>query len=89
MWNWDEDKRQANLVKHGVDFGHVDRFNWLTAIITEDGRHDYGEVRLKAEGLIEGRLFAVIYTERGPLKRIISLRKANKREVLKWVSQRK
>ena len=89
MWDWDEPKRQANLAKHGVDFALVGEFDWLSAVIRVDDRFDYGEVRLKAEGLIAGRLYAVVYTERGLIKRIINLRKANKREVLLWISQRK
>ena len=89
MWDWDEPKRQANLAKHGVDFALVAEFDWLSAVIRVDDRFDYGEVRLKAEGLIAGRLYAVVYSERGLIKRIINLRKANKREVLLWISQRK
>ena len=89
MWDWDEPKRQANLAKHGVDFALVTEFDWLSAVIRVDDRFDYGEVRLKAEGLIAGRLYAVVYTERGLIKRIINLRKANKREVLQWISQKK
>lgn len=89
MWNWNEAKRQINLAKHGVDFSLIDEFDWLSAVIRVDDRFDYGEVRLKAEGLIAGRLYAVVYTERGLIKRIINLRKANKREVLQWISQKK
>ncbi len=89
MWSWNEDKRQTNLAKHGVDFNLIDEFDWLSAVIRVDDRFDYGEVRLKAEGLIAGRLYAVVYTERGLVKRIINLRKANKREVLQWISQKK
>ena len=89
MWDWDEPKRQANLAKHGVDFAAMSGFNWISAVVRADDRFDYGEVRLKAEGLIGDRLHSVTYTERGPIKRIISLRKANKREVLEWASQRR
>ena len=89
MWHWDEDKRQTNLAKHGVDFAVVDQFDWLSAVIRVDDRFDYGEIRLRAEGLIAGRLDALVYTERGLIKRIINLRKANKREVLQWISQKK
>ena len=84
MWDWGEDKRQANLAKHGVDFGLMDRFDWLSADIQVDDRFDYGEVRKSALGLIGDRLFAVAYTERGEVTRIISLRKANEREKRQW-----
>ena len=84
MWDWDEPKRQANLAKHGVDFAEMDRFDWSSADIRADDRFDYGETRKSALGLIEGRLFAVSYTERGAITRIITLRKANEREKRQW-----
>lgn len=89
MWDWDERKRQANLAKHNVDFALIDQFDWLTADIWIDHRFDYGEERRSGLGLIHGRLFAVVYTERGLDKRIISLRKANKRERLLWSTSEK
>jgi len=84
MFEWDEAKRQANLVKHGVDFAVMDQFDWLTADVWTDDRHDYGEVRKVALGRIGGRLVYAAYTERGSVKRLISLRKANERERQRW-----
>lgn len=80
MIAWDEAKRLVNLAKHGVDFVDVDGFDWSTALIAHDVRRDYGEVRSIA--LVRGgaRLFAVVYTERHGEKRIISARRANRRE---------
>jgi len=43
------------------------------------------EERRIAFGTIEGRLFACIYTMRGSVYRIISVRKANRREKRKWL----
>ena len=48
MWDWDEDKRQANLVKHGVDFAQLTGFDVGAAIIKPDDRRDYGEPRFEA-----------------------------------------
>jgi uncharacterized DUF497 family protein len=45
IYEWDEAKRAANLVKHGVAFDEIWAFDWATAIRTEDRRKDYGEVR--------------------------------------------
>ena len=44
----------------------------------------YGEVRLQARGLINGRLYVIAFTQRGGNLRLISLRKANKREQVLW-----
>lgn len=80
MFEWDEKKRKANLKKHGVDFDAVWEFDWGSATIQEDSRSNYGEIRLAAYGMIEGRLHGLIYTVRGNVTRVISLRKANARE---------
>jgi uncharacterized DUF497 family protein len=77
---WDDDKRAANLAKHGVDFGDAARFDWDRALEVEDARYDYGERRWRALGPIDGRLHALVYARRGDAIRVISLRKANARE---------
>ncbi len=50
------------------------------AQIVPDARKDYGESRLRIFAPIEGRLCSATYTMRGKVIRVISLRKANKRE---------
>lgn len=81
MIEWDEAKRAANLAKHKTDFVIAERFDWETAIVWEDARFDYGETRLVAAGLVNGRLHIMVFTERGETTRVISLRKANDKEV--------
>jgi uncharacterized protein len=88
MYQWDDAKCEANLAKHGADFAAVVEFDWTTANKQVDNRRDYGEVRMVATGRIGQRLYLLIYAERGAVIRIISLRKANKREARKWVSQK-
>ncbi len=77
-YEWDEAKRRGNIVKHGIDFESVHRFDWTTASYERSMRH--GEERVFALGYIGNRLHAVAYVERGANARIISLRKANPRE---------
>lgn len=79
-YEWDETKARANLVKHKIDFSEVIDFDWETAIETYDDRADYGEERWIALGLIGDKLCVLIYTLRSDKIRVISLRKANKRE---------
>lgn len=50
-------------------------------LIRQDTRRDYGEQRVVAYGLIRGRMHVCVYTLRGDAHRIISLRRANRREV--------
>ena len=74
-------KRQEGLTKHGLDFKDAaivfkgETFEFI------DERKDYGEERIIAVGHLEGRMVLICYTQRGIAKRIISMRKANEREV--------
>ena len=82
QYEWDENKRRRNLEKHGVDFSAVYDFDWNTASSADDRRHD--EPRFVAIGYIDERLHVIVFTERGNSKRIISLCKANPREVKRY-----
>ena len=73
-------KNQANLAKHGVDMALAEKFEFETAIIGIDDREDYAETRYTAIGYITGRLHVLIFAMRGSVLRVISLRKANRRE---------
>ena len=79
-YEWDEGKRAANLVRHGVDFMAAEDFAWDTAVETIDDRFDYGAARWVALGSIQERLHVLVYTHWIGVIRIISLRKANERE---------
>ena len=79
-YEWDEGKAEANYAKHGVRFESIEAFDWGTALIEEDTRFDYGEVRYRALGFIGPRLHTVIFTVRSPRIRLIGIRKSNKRE---------
>lgn len=81
QYEWDENKRIWTLQKHGVDFVDAEKFQWDSAKVTIDDRHTYDEERYVAIGFIEERLHVMAFTVRDGSIRIISLRKANKREV--------
>ena len=81
QFEWDARKAAQNIAKHGVPFEYAVRvFLDLHRLDTEDDRRDYSEERRLTLGKIEGRVFAVAYTPRGKLIRLISARKANQRE---------
>jgi uncharacterized DUF497 family protein len=82
MIRWDEAKRAANLAKHGVDFAAAAAFDWDGALVVEDTRFDYGEKRYRALGIISQRLHMLVFTRIPDGFRVISLRRANKKEVL-------
>ena len=82
----DPAKDASNQFKHGVPLtaGLVVLAGRIGELI--DGRRDYGEERINAYGLINGRLFVCTYTMRGQTHRIISVRRANLREQRQWLS---
>lgn len=80
QYEWDENKRIANLERHKIDFIEANDFEWDSAIETIDDRYDYGEVRWVTIGFINKKLYVMVYSIRGDKIRIISLRKANRRE---------
>ena len=80
-FDWDDDKAAINISKHNIAFDlaalvFLDE-NRLTAC---DNRFGYGEERMITMGQIDNRLHVIVYTEREGVIRIISARKANKRE---------
>lgn len=81
QFEWDEAKRQANLEKHGLDFSDAPEMFTGEMVMALDRRLDYGEARFIGFGLLKGRVTAIVFSRRNPdLIRIISLRKANRRE---------
>jgi len=77
---FDSTKRDKTLTERGLDFacaGEV--FAGVTATFA-DTRLDYGEPRWNTVGLLHGRMVVVTWTQRGEVRRIISMRKANERE---------
>lgn len=86
-YEYDPKKLAANVASHKVWFHEADEFDWETAIIKQDDRHEYEETRFQALGLIGSRLYMMVFTFRETAVRIISLRKANKREIHRYASQ--
>ena len=85
---FDPAKDAANLAKHGVSLTEAAGFEWGTAVVWPDTRRDYGEARMVALGYIGLRIMALVFVDRPPKqpteRRIISLRKANSREVKRY-----
>lgn len=88
MWGWDETKRRANLAKHGVDFAEVERLDWEHAVTRTDTRGAYGEPRFVSSVPLDGRLHVCVWTLRDGAPRLISLRKANPREIRTHAAQK-
>ena len=85
---FDPAKDAANLAKHGFSLLDAMGFEWETAVVWPDTRRDYGEPRMAALGYIGLRIMSVVFVDRPPEqpteRRVISLRKANTREVKRY-----
>ncbi|MFC0695865.1 BrnT family toxin [Paraburkholderia humisilvae] len=84
---FDPAKDAANQKKHGIPLSLAESFEWDAAQVKVDDRFDYPETRMVAIGPIGDRIHVIVYAMRGEALRVISLRKANRREVLKYVDQ--
>lgn len=81
MVTFDKEKNRKNINKHGLElsFGSIvlkDK-NLIEAL---DGRMNYGEERWNALGMVDGKIYAVTYTERSNGQHFISVRLADRRE---------
>ncbi len=81
---FDPAKDKINRAKHGVSLALAEVLFAGPHISTADDRFEYGELREVAFGLINDRLFACVYADRGRERRVISLRKATKPEVKRY-----
>ena len=87
QFTWSERKRASNLKDHGLDFVDAPSvFNGFT-FTYEDSRFGYGEQRFETLGLLAGVPVSIVHTETDDEIRIISFRKATKREANLYFSQ--
>ncbi len=80
IFEWDEAKSRANARGRLLPFDVAAAMFDGPTLEVVDARRDYGEVRIKAIGEVDGLGLACVYTARGEARRIISLRLANRKE---------
>ena len=82
---FDPSKDLTNISKHGVSLSLASELDWDVALVWIDERFEYGEVRMIALAPETSILYYVAFVDRGPVRRIISIRRANRREVKYYV----
>jgi uncharacterized protein len=80
IYEWDKAKNRSDFAKHGLDFEDAEQVLTGPCVRFEDSRFNYGEERLITLGLLAGRVVIIAHAQRGEATRIISMRKANRRE---------
>ncbi len=81
---FDAAKDVKNKLKHGISLSEAGKVDISSALTLFDDREDYGEIRYTSVGFLGSELFVLVYTLRGDVLRAISLRKATKREQIKY-----
>ena len=78
---YDAKKNRTNKQKHGVSLSKAKELFDAPTVEWIDDREDYGETRIICLGLIGTNVCCCVYTDKGDVRRIISLRNANKVEI--------
>ena len=81
---YDQSKREKTLLERGIDFARAAEVFAGIHFTAEDTRQDYGEVRNITVGKLDARLVVMVWTQRNQTRRIISMRKANEREIKRF-----
>ena len=84
---YDQFKHEQTLSQRGLDFSDAEEVFSGKHYTAEDVRHEYGEPRFITAGLLKGRMVLVVWTPRGEVRRIISMRKANERETTLYANR--
>ena len=88
LLEFDKAKSARNVRERGIGFERFGDIDVDAAVTMEDRRRSYGEQRLRVLAYIDGRLHAAVITPRGERIRVISLRRANKREERTYAKER-
>ena len=81
---FDPDKRDKALAERGLDFARAAEVFAARHFTAEDERVGYSESRYITVGQLDGRMVVMVWTPRGEARRIISMRKANEREQVRY-----
>jgi uncharacterized DUF497 family protein len=82
---FDPAKDAANQTKHGVSLSMAGELDWEAALVWVDDRVEHNEMRMIALAPKTEILHYVAFVDRGEVRRVISLRRANRREVKHYV----
>ena len=82
--SYDPAKRAATLADRGLDFADAALVFAGDTATEPDDRRDYGERRFITAGLLRGRLVVLVWTPRGNVRRVISMRAMHDKEAERW-----
>ena len=78
---WNEDKREQDIAKHGIEFeGQFDAFDGRRALVVEDQRKDYCEIRYNMLVKFSNNILHITFTLRAGAYHLIPARRASRKE---------
>ena len=80
----DQSDYQKNLLAHGILLTLADHIQWDALVVLDDTRQPYDETRKIGYAPVDQRLYCVVFVDREESRHIISLRRANSREVARY-----
>jgi uncharacterized protein len=86
---FDPAKNAQNIAERGISFERAEEFDWDTALVAEDTRKQYPERRFEGIGYVGRRLYVLVFARIEKGFRVISFRKANRREERRYEKARK
>ncbi len=84
---WDPSKHERTRHQRGFGFDYAIRIFAGPTVEAVDRRRNYGEERVRAIGEIDGRVFVVVYTDRGAVRWIITDWKASGKDIRTWLDR--
>ena len=87
MLEFDDTKREITLFTRGLDMARANEIFAESHLDQIDHRKDYGEVRIRTFGSLDKQPVFIVWTYRGNIRRIISMRRANEREIKKYAGR--
>lgn len=80
----DETKRKEVLDSRGIDILDAALVFENPVLVSVDNRRDYGEIRHRAIGVVDGNYYVIVFTVRGSVVRLITCWKASKNDKRKY-----
>ena len=81
---FDPEKDVANIAKHGLSLASAAEMDLFAAAVHVDDRYDYGEVRFRAFGRVDGEGRCLVFTYSATQVRLISYRRAREKEMRRY-----
>lgn len=82
--DFDPARDRLNRARHGLPLAFARKLIWEEALVWVDGRYEYDEIRMTGRVPEGNVLYYVAFVDRGEIRRVISLRYAERKEIIHY-----